>query len=82
MSAERDLLAAVLDAVAIPAPATLGDVPAYERILLERVGHVRAALTSALDDPQADPDRLTWTAGYLRERLAETPPTGYQGWQL
>lgn len=76
MSADRVLLAAVLEALDIPSPATVGDGEVYERILLNRVLDVRVALQGVLqrgDDPG-------WSADYLRARLAEKPATGYRAW--
>lgn len=77
MSAERELLQAVLEAIDIPAPATVGDAEVHDRILLERVMHVKVALRSEL---QGDPVGIEWTTEYLRERLAEHPPAGYRVW--
>lgn len=74
MSADRALLAAVLDAIAIPYPATVGDGEVHDRILLDRVMDAKVALEGVLqrgDDPG-------WSADYLRARLAEKPPTGYR----
>ncbi|MDX3689928.1 hypothetical protein PV726_06170 [Streptomyces europaeiscabiei] len=76
MSADRDLLRAVLDALDIPAPATVGDGQVHDRILLDRVMDAVAALRGVLrngDDPG-------WSADYLRARLAEKPATGYRTW--
>ncbi|MFM9656723.1 hypothetical protein [Streptomyces scabiei] len=71
----RDLLAAVLEALDIPYPATVGDGETYDRILIERVGHAKIALQGVLVDDA--PLGVDWTTAYLRERLAEHPPTGY-----
>ncbi|MFD0224809.1 hypothetical protein ACWGPD_33925 [Streptomyces hirsutus] len=70
----RELLAALLEALDIPAPATVGGSDTYDRILNDRVMHAKIALRSVLED---DPLGIKWTTQYLRERLAETPPTGY-----
>lgn len=71
----RDLLAAVLEALDIPHPATAGGDEVYARIRNERATHVVVALRSVLDDkPLMDID---WTAAYLREQLAKHPATGY-----
>jgi hypothetical protein len=71
----RGLLAAVLEALAIPHPATIGDEKAHDEVLNDRVTHVVVALRSVLDDrPLMD---IEWTTAYLREQLAEHPPTGY-----
>ncbi|MGW0626076.1 Rmf/CrpP fold protein [Streptomyces sp. NPDC002758] len=40
----RDLLAAVLDALDIPHPATVGDSEAHDRILIDRASHAKIAL--------------------------------------
>lgn len=73
----RDLLAALLEALDIPAPATIGDGEVYDRLLLARAAHARIALSSALD---GCPLGIEWTTTYLRERLAEHPATGYRAW--
>ncbi|MFM9672736.1 hypothetical protein [Streptomyces galilaeus] len=71
----RDLLAAVLEALDIPSPATFGGTEAHDRILNDRAMHAVIALRSALEDrPLMD---IEWTTSYLRERLAEHPVTGY-----
>ncbi|MFI6895284.1 hypothetical protein ACIBM4_14320 [Streptomyces sp. NPDC050256] len=70
----RTLLAAVLEALAIPYPATIGDSEAYGRILADRAMHASIALENVLkrdDDPE-------WSADYLRRKLAEHPATGYR----
>ncbi|MFH8471961.1 hypothetical protein [Streptomyces sp. NPDC018000] len=72
--AVRDLLAAVLDALDIPAPATTGGAEAYERVLCDRAMHAKIALRDVLDGA---PLGVEWTSAYLCERLAEHPPTGY-----
>lgn len=68
------LLAALLEALDIPHPATVGDGEAHDRILAQRVMHARIALGSVLER-DGDPG---WEADYLRARLAEHPPTGYR----
>lgn len=71
----RDLLAAVLEAIDLPHPATVGGSEAHDRLLSIRVVHARIALHSILDDgPDMGP---AWNAQYLRERLAEHPVAGY-----
>ncbi|MGW0626069.1 hypothetical protein [Streptomyces sp. NPDC002758] len=70
----RDLLAAVLDALDIPHPATAGDTEAHDQTLNDRAMHAKIALRSVLD---GDPLGTEWTTAYLHERLAEHPPTGY-----
>lgn len=71
----RDLLAAVLEAIDLPHPATAGGAEVHDRLLAARVVHARIALRNLLDDgPDLGPG---WTAKYLRERLAGHPVTGY-----
>ncbi|MGW4022849.1 hypothetical protein [Streptomyces sp. NPDC005009] len=71
----RELLAAVLEALDIPHPATVGGAEAHDRVLNDRVTHVVVALRSVLDD---DPlMSVEWTTAYLREQLAKHPATGY-----
>ncbi|MEU6101160.1 hypothetical protein [Streptomyces flaveolus] len=71
----RDLLAAVLEAIDLPHPATTGGAEVHDRLLAARVVHARVALRNLLDDgPDLGP---AWTAKYLRERLAEHPVAGY-----
>lgn len=71
----RDLLAAVLEALDIPHPATAGGDEVYARIRNDRATHVTVALRSVLDDkPLMD---IEWTTAYLREQLTFHPPTGY-----
>jgi hypothetical protein len=71
----RSLLAAVLEALDIPYPATIGHAEACDRIRNERAMHVVIALRSVLDDkPLMDTE---WTTAYLREQLAKHPATGY-----
>lgn len=71
----RDLLAAVLEAIDLPHPATAGGAEVHDRLLSARVMHARVALRNLLDDgPDLGP---AWSAKYLRERLAEQPVAGY-----
>ncbi|NUV63238.1 hypothetical protein [Streptomyces sp. CAI-85] len=70
----RVLLEAVLEAVALPYPATVGDSEVRDRILSDRVLHARVALEGVLRSG----DEPGWSAEYLRIRLAETPATGYR----
>jgi hypothetical protein len=70
---ERVLLKAVLEALDIPAPATVGDAEVHDRLLLDRVLDAKVALQGVLrrdDDP-------SWSADYLRARLSGKPATGY-----
>ncbi|GAA3036957.1 hypothetical protein [Streptomyces glomeratus] len=74
----RDLLAAVLEAIDLPHPATTGGAEVHDRLLSARVVYARLALRSALGDTDLGPDMgPAWNARYLRERLAEHPVTGY-----
>jgi hypothetical protein len=76
VSADRELLAAILEALDIPSPATVGDGEVHDRILLNRVTDAKVALEGVLrrgDDPG-------WSADYLRGRLAEKPADGYRAW--
>ncbi|MFD5673693.1 hypothetical protein [Streptomyces sp. NPDC127040] len=66
----RPLLEAVLEALSMPAPATVGDRIEHNRILSDRVMHTRIVLETVLTDPA---DVEGW-ASYLRERLADLPP--------
>jgi hypothetical protein len=72
----RDLLAAVLEAIDLPHPATTGGAEVHDRLLATRVMWARIALRCALglDGPVMS---LEWDAQYLRQRLAEHPVTGY-----
>ncbi|WP_416978680.1 hypothetical protein [Streptomyces sp. T028] len=70
----RELLAAVLEALDIPYAATVDAEDAYRRTLEERAMHAKIALCSVLEGHPLDTE---WTTAYLRERLAEHPPTGY-----
>lgn len=69
------LLAAVLEALDIPHPATIGDTETHDRVLNDRAMHTVIALRNILG---GDPMGIEWTTSYLRERLAEHPPTGYR----
>jgi hypothetical protein len=73
---DRDLLRAVLEALDIPSPATVGDGEVYDRILLDRVMDAVVALQGVLRRG----DDAGWSADYLRARLAEKPATGYRTW--
>ncbi|MFG2948187.1 hypothetical protein [Streptomyces adustus] len=70
----RDLLAAVLEALDLPYPATVGGNEAHDRLLNDRASHARIALRSVLDGCPLGPG---WTANYLRERIAKHPVAGY-----
>lgn len=73
----RDLLAAVLEAIDLPHPATTGGSEAHDRLMAARVVHARIALRTVLLDDDVINLGPAWTAQYLRERLAEHPVTGY-----
>lgn len=72
--AVRDLLAAVLEALDLPHPATVGGTEAHDRLLNDRAAHAKIALRSVLE---GHPLGIEWTAAYLRERLAKHPVAGY-----
>ena len=72
--AGRELLAAVLAALDIPHPATAGD-EVYERVLSDRISHTVVVLRNLLDEKPLM--GIEWTTAYLRDRLADHPPTGY-----
>jgi hypothetical protein len=71
-------LRAVLDALGIPSPATIGDGEIHDRILHERVLHAVIFLRGALVEARATP--FEWGFDYFREKLAEHPATGYRTW--
>lgn len=73
---DRALLAAILEALDIPHPATVGDSEAHGEILASRVMDAVTALRGVLDQGD-DPE---WSADYLRTRLAQKPATGYRAW--
>ncbi|MFJ8060818.1 hypothetical protein [Streptomyces sp. NPDC096142] len=74
----RAFIAAVLEAIGIPSPATYGDREAFQRLLEDRVLDTVVALTGALDEPPAADWGLGWHTDYLRKRLATKPPTTYR----
>lgn len=71
------LLDVVLEALDIPHPATIGDSEQHAKVLADRVMHTVVALQRVVDE-DGDPLGIEWTTEYLRERLAEHPPTGYR----
>jgi hypothetical protein len=74
----RDLLAAVLAAIDIPHPRTVGDQPRQREVLAERAMHAAITLRAVLRlDGTPHPAALEWETGWLREQLAEHPPAGY-----
>jgi hypothetical protein len=73
----RDALAAMLEALDLPHPASIGDLDQYRQVLEDRAMHVRVTLRSILrDDRHADD--AAWDVSYLREQIAKTPATGYR----
>ncbi|MCX5586045.1 hypothetical protein [Streptomyces erythrochromogenes] len=64
------LLEAVLEALSMPAPATVGDRVEHNRILSDRVMYARTVIKTVLEHPED----VDWGARYLRERLADLPP--------
>ncbi|MFB7242682.1 hypothetical protein ACFCYX_09465 [Streptomyces populi] len=74
----RAFLAAVLAAIDLPAPATLGDREVFQRLLEDRVLDAVVALTGALGEPPAADWGLGWHTDYLCKRLATKPPTTYR----
>ncbi|MGW6009687.1 hypothetical protein [Streptomyces sp. NPDC055210] len=73
----RDLLTAVLDAIDLPYPATIGFTKVHDELLAARVVHARLAVRSVLKNGADGDLGPAWNANYLRERLAEHPVTGY-----
>ena len=76
-----DALRAVRAALAIPHAATVGDQETRDAILVERVGHAAAMLDGVFErlGDGRDP-MISWSAGWLGERLAEHPADGYRTW--
>jgi hypothetical protein len=75
----RDLLKAVLTAVDIPYPATVGDAARHQEILSERVMHTTITLRHVLAREGTQfPADLPWETAYLRDQLAAHPPAGYK----
>lgn len=77
----RAFLETVLEAIDIPAPATVGDGEAFSRLLENRALDAVVALHGALGEPLAGSDGLEWHTDYLRKQLAKKPPTTYRHWQ-
>lgn len=71
-----DLLRAVLEALDIPHPATIGDSEVHVRVLADRVMHAVIALQDVLADRSYTD--VEWSTAYLRKKLHEHPPTGYR----
>lgn len=80
----RQALELTREALAIPHPATLGDVEVHQQILGERIMHVLLMIGSVLDDrgPSqlgfTNAERATHAMEYCRGKLAENPPEGYR----
>jgi hypothetical protein len=74
----RDLLDAVLAAIDIPCPATVGDGARHQKILAERAMHAAITLRGVLGAGTPSLADLAWQTAYLREQLALHPPTGYR----
>lgn len=72
-----DALAAVLEAIDIEHAATAGGQEIRDKILVERAGHAVVMLRSILGGGSFD---VPWSVGYLRDRLAEHPASGYLTW--
>lgn len=72
----RDLLTAILEAVDVPHPATVGDRERFHQVLVDRALDAVTALRGVLQHG----DDAGWSADYLRARLAEKPATGYRTW--
>jgi hypothetical protein len=68
-------LAVLLDALDIPALATVGESEQYGRVLADRAMHAVIALPDVLDGNTLG---IESTTEYLSKRLAEHPPTGYR----
>jgi hypothetical protein len=74
----RDLLGVVLAAIDIPCPATVGDAVRHHKILAERAIHAAITLREVLREGTPSLADLAWQTAYLREQLAQHPPTGYR----
>ena len=72
----REALKVVLEALALPHAATVGNEKIRAEILNLRLMHTVCFLERVLDDEAPWTD-IPWSVGYLRERLAENPPVGY-----
>ncbi|MFF9688967.1 hypothetical protein [Streptomyces sp. NPDC014623] len=75
MSDLRHLLEAVLEAIDIPHPATIGDQDAHRALLEARASLAVTVARAALAE---HPDGIGWNADYLRRKLIEYPATGYR----
>jgi hypothetical protein len=73
-----DALGVVREALDIPYAATVGGDETRAKILDQRLGHAVGMLRGILgEDATRD---VPWSVGYLRERLADYPATGYRTW--
>lgn len=66
----RALLEAVVEAIDIPHPATVGDADTYRDLLDRRAGLAVIVARAALAE---EPDAYGWNAAYLRRKIAEHP---------
>lgn len=71
----RALLDAVLDAIDIPHPATIGDAEGYQVALDRRASLAIIIARAAL---AGDPADVGWNVDYLRRTLTQHPATGYR----
>ncbi|WP_413800201.1 hypothetical protein [Streptomyces iranensis] len=71
-----DLLCAVLEALRIPDPATVGDTDRFREVLDRRAMDVVVAIEGVLSDRTGW--AIGWITPYLRKQLAKNPPTGYR----
>ncbi|MFF9168282.1 MULTISPECIES: hypothetical protein [unclassified Streptomyces] len=76
-AATRDLLAAVLEALDIPHPATASGAEVHDRILADRAIPARVALRAIVDKLPPTSCGPDWYAKWLRDSLAKHPVTGY-----
>ena len=78
---DLDALALIAEALDIPYAACAGDEAIRAKILDARILDTVIMLRSWLQDRAAGTfgdDHFAWRLGYLRERLAEHPATGYR----
>lgn len=78
---DHDALVVILEALDIPYAACVGDDEIRAKILDERLGHTLVMLRDWLDPDHpgyADDHHRAWSLGYLREKLARHPATGYR----
>jgi hypothetical protein len=77
----RALLEALLEAIDIPSPATVGDGEAFSRLLEDRVLDAVVFLHGVLYEARQPEDGYDWDLAYLRKQLAKKPPTTYRHYQ-